>query len=663
MTKDECLMTKETNSPADYVSTNDFRHSSFPDPFNLPRRQAARYPHTHSAMIGSDHRLALPAGHRFAEFRIVKVLGQGGFGITYLAQDTLLNVEVAIKELLPRDFATREAGVTVVPKRPADAESFAWAKQRFINEARILAGLRHENIVHVYRFLECHGTAYMVMEFIHGQNMLDWMRKHRKPTEQSLRSILFPLLEGLDCVHRNHVLHRDISPENILITADGRPMLLDFGAARTTVDQNKTITGVVRPGYSPVEQYQTDSPQGAFTDIYALAGVMAHAITGAVPPLSMDRCGGTDPFAPLTQRYRGKYDDTFLQALDAGFRVDPKDRPQTVAQWRQMLRGESSRGKSAIHRVPPVEKQERSDSKRTAPPPQPKPGPLQPVKRKGALWLMLLAVLAIVAGVGSLIYVINGGGDGGSSSTHKAAHDAPADGIGGWEGGEYINSLGMKFVSVPFTQAYFCATQTRRQDYAAFARENPGLSTEWSSAMAWNKVPVSSGGDEPVVMVSWNEANAFCKWLSETETKRSGKRIVYRLPNWEEWRLARGNKQYPWGDETSVPRRAGNYADAAARRAFGANFVVISNYDDGFATTSPVGRFGPNQNGLYEFASNVQEWSSEQDLGSGEMLILGASWKDASLEALACREKPQYHESADSRQPFVGFRCVLFPPR
>lgn len=609
-------------------------------------------------MIGFDHRLALPAGHRFAEFRIVKVLGQGGFGITYLAQDTLLNIEVAIKELLPRDFATREAGVTVVPKRPADAESFAWAKQRFINEARILAGLRHENIVHVYRFLECHGTAYMVMEFIHGQNMLEWMRKHRKPGEQVLREILFPLLEGLDCVHRNHVLHRDISPENILITAEGRPMLLDFGAARTTVDQNKTITGVVRPGYSPVEQYQTDAPQGPYTDIYALAGVMTHAITGNVPPLSIDRCGSTDPFPPLAQRYRGKYDEAFLHALDAGFHVDPNDRPRTVAQWRQMLSGELSRGKSAIQRPPvaSVVKRERSDSRRVTPP---LPKPPGPVRRKGGRWLIFLAVVAIAAGVGSLIYVLMGGGSG--SSTHKAAREAPANGIGDWEGGEYINSLGMKFVSIPFTQAYFCATQTRRQDYAVFAREHPGTSTEWSTAMAWNKVSVSTGGDEPVVMVSWNEANAFCKWLSETETKRSGQRIVYRLPSWEEWRRARGNKRFPWGEEASVPQHAGNYADAAARRAFGANFAVISNYDDGFATTSPVGRFEPNQYGLYDFGSNVQEWSSDQDLGSGEMLILGASWKDASLEALACREKPQYHESADSRRPFVGFRCVLLP--
>ena len=353
-------------------------------------------------MIGSDHRLALPVGHRFAEFRIVKVLGQGGFGITYLAQDTLLNIEVAIKELLPRDFATRVEGVTVVPKRPVDAESFAWAKQRFINEARILASLRHENIVHVYRFLECHGTAYMVMEFVHGQNLLEWMRKHRKPSEQMLHAILFPLLDGLDCVHRKDVLHRDISPENILLTSENRPMLLDFGAARTTVDKNKTMTGVVKPGYSPVEQYQTESPQGPYTDIYALAGVMVHAITGEIPPVSIDRCGAADPFLPMAQRYRGKYGETLLRALDEAFHVMPGERPQSVAAWRQMLAGDFSKGKSKIVRALKPEKPERRE-------PKPVPSsPAVPGKNKSVLWLMVLAILAISAGGMSLYYAIMG---------------------------------------------------------------------------------------------------------------------------------------------------------------------------------------------------------------------------------------------------------------
>lgn len=588
---------------------------------------------------------------------MVKVLGQGGFGITYLAQDTLLNIEVAIKELLPRDFATRVEGVTVMPKRPEDAESFAWAKQRFINEARILAGLRHENIVHVYRFLECHGTAYMVMEFVHGQNLLEWMRKHRKPSEQALRGILFPLLEGLDCVHRNHVLHRDISPENILVTAEGRPMLLDFGAARTTVDKNKTSTGVVRAGYSPIEQYQTDSPQGPYTDIYALAGVMAHAITGEVPSLSMDRCASVDRFPALAQRYHGKYSDLFLRALDAGFHVNPNDRPRSVMQWRHMLAGDLTKGKS-VHAPPlvveKVERPERRDSKRVTP-----PNP-EPAKRKGVLVLAGAALLALVAGGGILHFVT------GSETKTKDVVTTPGAPIespaGGWQGGDYVNSLAMKFVPVAGTKVMFCVHQTRHVDYAAYAHGHPGVASDWETAETTNKVPVGREPTHPVVMVSWNEANAFCQWLSETESKRSGKTITYRLPTWAEWRTARGDDKYPWGDESVPPQGAGNYADLTARKRFGANFAIVANYDDGFATTSPVGTFRANKAGLFDFGSNVQEWSADQDLGSGEMLVMGASWRDAAGDALACRDKPQYHESADSRRPFIGFRCVLVPP-
>jgi serine/threonine protein kinase len=167
-----------------------------------------------------------------------------------------------------------------------------------------------------FRFLERHGTAYMVMEFIRGQNFLEWMRAHPKPTEQLLKSILVPLLDGLGYLHREGVLHRDISPENIFVTEQGRPMLLDFGSARATIDRHSALTGVVRPGYSPIEQYQTVEPQGPFTDLYALAGVTIHAITGRVPPLSMDRLGNLDPFETLKQRYRSRYHESFLNALE-----------------------------------------------------------------------------------------------------------------------------------------------------------------------------------------------------------------------------------------------------------------------------------------------------------------------------------------------------------
>ena len=620
----------------------------------------ALHPYWVNPMVGSDHRLALPVGYRFAEYSIIKVLGQGGFGITYLARDTLLNVDVAIKELLPRDSATRIDGVTVVPKRPSDAPSFAWAKQRFISEARILASLRHENIVHVYRFLEMHGTAYMVMEFVQGENLSDWLRRHRKRTEQILHGILFPLLDGLDCVHRKNVLHRDISPENILITAEGRPMLLDFGSARTTVDGDRKLTGVVRAGYSPIEQYQTDAPQGPYTDIYALAGVMVYAITGHAPPLSMDRCGSEDSYEPLARRYRGTYGASFLWALDEGFSVAPQDRPQTVSEWRKMLVGDLKKVKAKPKPKPLRDEPKRRESK--------PPARLDRAtkKRTALLWMAALVLLALVAGGASWYYVMNGA-SGGSDATN-GSKSPPAVASGGSKPSStairnepYTNFLGMKFVPVPGTRVLFCIDQTRRKDYAAYALASANVSRDWGHA-AFDGVPVGDAPDDPVVMVSWNEANSFCQWLSETDSKRMGSPVTYRLATWEEWRVARGTDQYPWGNDQSPPKGAGNFADRTAHARFGGNFPVTPNYDDGFATTAPVGSFAANRFGLYDLGSNVQEWSADRDISSGEMLVLGTSWKDPASNSIYSREAPQYHESVDSRRPFIGFRCVLVLP-
>jgi formylglycine-generating enzyme required for sulfatase activity len=129
----------------------------------------------------------------------------------------------------------------------------------------------------------------------------------------------------------------------------------------------------------------------------------------------------------------------------------------------------------------------------------------------------------------------------------------------------------------------------------------------------------------------------------------------------EEWRKARGNAEFPWGDAKSPPKGAGNYADETARATFGKNFPIIAGYHDGFATTSPVKTFTANALGLYDLGGNVQEWSADQDVASGEMLILGASWKDG-LDTVALKNKPLYHEGTGSLRPFLGFRCVVSLP-
>ena len=286
--------------------------------------------------ISPEHQLALPAGYQLGEYRILKVLGQGGFGITYLAEDTRLNHQVAIKELLPKDFATRSVNHTIVPLSQADEPDLAWAKESFLGEARFLVKLNHPNVVRFFRYFELNDTAYLVMEFVRGQNFKAWMQSHQHPSEKELKALLLPLLEGLEYVHQQGLLHRDISPENVIITEEGRPMLLDFGSARAALGTNPK-TEVVRRGFSPIEQYQRNSPQGPYTDLYAMAGIMIQAVSGEPPPDSIDRFGSRDPYQPVTRRLRGRYSESFLRALDAAFAALPKDRPQSVARWRALL--------------------------------------------------------------------------------------------------------------------------------------------------------------------------------------------------------------------------------------------------------------------------------------------------------------------------------------
>jgi parallel beta-helix repeat protein len=315
----------------------------------------------------SEHTLGLPAGYRLEEYRILDILGQGGFGITYLAEDTRMRVKVAIKELFPEEFATRARGSMVVPRRQSDLEDFAWAKDRFDEEAATLIRLTHPNVVRVFRLFEKNNTAYIVMEYVAGKNFKDWTKDHPQPAESALKDVLFPLLDGLEYVHRQGFLHRDISPENIRFTEDDRPLLVDFGNARALKGAHKTV--VIKHGFSPIEQYQTAGVQGAYTDIYALAGVMIYSMTGQTPPLAPDRSSQRDPYRPLTQRFRGQYSDAFLKALDWGLAIEPKDRPQTVADWRRRLTAK-----------PP-------------PPPPPRPG----------AWPLIILSLAVIVFLGAAL--------------------------------------------------------------------------------------------------------------------------------------------------------------------------------------------------------------------------------------------------------------------
>ncbi len=281
--------------------------------------------------------VALPPGFRLHEYRIDKVLGQGGFGITYLATDVNLNAPVAVKEYLPEDIAFRTSGKTVSPNASRHRDRYRRGLESFLVEARTLASFRHPNIVRVARFFEANDTAYMVLEYERGSPLKQWWPKHAQLPEAELLALLRPLLDGLSVVHAAGFLHRDIKPDNIQVRqADGSFVLLDFGSARQAVGSGAQSDVAVTPGYAPIEQY-LDGDQGPWTDVYALGATLYWLVGGKAPPSAEERSPQHDPLVPASQLGAGRFSAEFLRAVDWALQPDAKDRPQTVDEWRTAL--------------------------------------------------------------------------------------------------------------------------------------------------------------------------------------------------------------------------------------------------------------------------------------------------------------------------------------
>ncbi len=285
--------------------------------------------------------IALPVGFALHEYTIEAMLGAGGFGITYRARDNNLHAEVAIKEYLPNHLAVRAADQAVLPRSDADSPGFQLGLERFLAEARVLAGFRHPNIVRVSRFFEANRTAYVVMDYEQGQPLRDWLPSHTPVDEATLKRMFLPLLDGLAVVHDAGVLHRDIKPANVYVRdGDGSLVLLDFGAARqTTGVLSRSLTSVITPGYAPFEQYHTSGVQGPWTDLYALAGVLYWLVTGQKPHEAPSRVK-EDTMPPAAAAGAGRYSPAFLAAIDWALRVDEDARPRSVADFRRALLGE-----------------------------------------------------------------------------------------------------------------------------------------------------------------------------------------------------------------------------------------------------------------------------------------------------------------------------------
>jgi serine/threonine protein kinase len=273
------------------------------------------------------------------KYRIERVLGAGGFGITYEATDIGLNRAVAIKEYYPTEFAQRDQTRTVRPRSEKHRPLFDHLRTSFLREAQILAQFEDPSIVRVISFFPAHGTAYMVMQYEVGSSMKAWLKQlNRAPTQGELDRILVNLLRALELMHSRDFLHRDIAADNIILRPDGNPVLLDFGSSRRVVAETTgTLTGIVKQGYSPPEQYSRESrSQGPWTDIYALGATLYHSVTGKMPPEGMARAL-EDDFVSSAAAAVGDYRHEFLEAIDWSLEVQPRQRPQSVADWRQAL--------------------------------------------------------------------------------------------------------------------------------------------------------------------------------------------------------------------------------------------------------------------------------------------------------------------------------------
>jgi serine/threonine protein kinase len=299
------------------------------------RGAAPACPHCGFSGSGTHNPTYLPPGTILKEqYLVARVLGHGGFGITYLAWDIHLARKIAIKEYYPAGVGMRAGAPEVFPCTPSRAAEYQFGVERFLDEARAVARFEnHPNIIWVQNFFTANGTAYIILEYLDGMTFEEYLRavggKIDWPT--ALR-VLTPVMDALREVHRVNFLHRDVAPDNIYLLRNGLVKLIDFGAARYSLSaHSQNLSVVLKPGYAPPEQYQSRGNQGPWTDVYACAGTLYRAVTGKIPPTAPDRQAGEAipaPDLPPPQAW----------ALAKALALRPEERWGSIEEFQQALR-------------------------------------------------------------------------------------------------------------------------------------------------------------------------------------------------------------------------------------------------------------------------------------------------------------------------------------
>ncbi len=279
------------------------------------------------------------------KYEIIRELGSGGFGITYLANFIKLDTKVVIKEYFPNDLAHRETNSTIIPSKSDEAEFYEKGKERFLLEAKTIAKFKHPYIVRIIDYFEENNTAYFVMEYEDGNSLEEWLQTHKNLTEDDILPIIIPILDALTEIHTQHIYHRDIKPDNIIMRKDGVPLLIDFGAAKES-DQQGSKASSFNPrtaSYAAPEQKASISKYiGAHTDLYAIGALLHKVVTGKTPPTADDRSISRDNedkdlYESLADKTIKGFSKEFLKNIDWCLQFKGKDRPQSAKELQKAL--------------------------------------------------------------------------------------------------------------------------------------------------------------------------------------------------------------------------------------------------------------------------------------------------------------------------------------
>lgn len=576
-----------------------------------------------------SHGQALPPDTRLQEFVIEKVLGSGGFGITYMARDDTLGRRVVIKENLPVQFCWRETHfLTVKPRQETgdDAENFQYSLESFRREAATLASLDHPGIVKVLRSFEANGTAYFVMPFVEGTALDEVLRQRMARNEgfewEETEVLLAEILDVLGYLHDRGIYHRDIKPGNILLTGSGNAVLIDFGAARQRLSE-RSLTVIESAGYTPFEQLQSQGRIGPWSDIYALGGTLYKMLTGETPAKAADRVFD-DPCKPLVQRpdLAGRYAVRFLESIDRAMAPKAGDRFQDAAQWREYFQT-AEQNRAPSHPMQPAREAAAPDA--LVPPQQNHQTRNQisrALSRKTAKrFSMTLKLLGVALGIYLsacmvVVFILD-------ERLPKTPQSVQPDGsvilqpvVEADPATELVKRLERKLLPVPGTDVSMSKTELTVGEWKLYLRAEGYLNAEGQPDWKQPSKDWIQTDDHPVVLLRWDRVKQMCDWLGQMTGR------TWRFPTNAEWEAAVGKTAYPWGEYYPPHWNDGNYGLLADGKNDPERVGL-----DGIKGTAPVGSFTPNSLGFYDLGGNVWEWMwDEIDPRTGVPILRGGGW-------------------------------------